>query len=220
MPIRRWPAGPMKRLAPCQPRGNFASSQHLLGKRRVSKTKRPLPDAERIAAAIVAELAPSCARIQVAGSVRRRKEVVGDIEIVAIPRYVPAGLFGDCTTNLLWEHLHASDAYRFTKGDHPAGRYYQLTLPRHAGVQLDLFLAQPDNWGLTLLLRTGSAPFSTAMLARWKRLQGLGRDQLGSIDGRLVTRDDRVVPTPEEETVFQLLGMQPVPPERRSSLEW
>jgi hypothetical protein len=25
----------------------------------------------------------------------------------------------------------------------------------HAGVQLDLFLAQPDNWSLTLLVRTG-----------------------------------------------------------------
>jgi hypothetical protein len=49
--------------------------------------------------------------------VRRRTEVVGDIEIVAIPRYAPAGLFGDCAANLLWEHLHAGDAYRFTKAD-------------------------------------------------------------------------------------------------------
>jgi hypothetical protein len=71
----------------------------------VSKTQRPLLDAERIAAAIVADLAPSCARIQVAGSVRRRKEVVGDIEVVVIPRDAPAGLFGDCTANLLWVHL-------------------------------------------------------------------------------------------------------------------
>src|SRR5438876_753465 len=166
----------------------------------MSTTHRPLAKAERIAAVIVADLAPFCDRIQVAGSVRRRKEVVGDIEFVAIPRYVPAGLFGDCTANLLWEHLHASDAYRFTKGDHPAGRYYQLALLRDAGVQLDLFLAQPDNWGLTLLVRTGSAAFSTAMLARWKRLHGIRRDQPGSVDGRLVTRDGRVVPTAEEET--------------------
>ena len=98
--------------------------------------------------------------------------VVGDIELVAIPRYVPAGLFGDYTANLLCEHLHASDAYRFTKGDHANGRYYQLALPMHADVQLDLFLAQPDNWGLTLLVRTGSAGFSTALLARWKRWLG------------------------------------------------
>jgi DNA polymerase/3'-5' exonuclease PolX len=90
----------------------------------------------------------------------------------------------------------------------------------HAAVQLDLLLAQPDNWGLTLLVHTGSAAFSTATLARWKRLQGIGRDQPGSVDGRLVTRDRHVVPTPEEETVFRLLGMQPVPPERRSGEEW
>jgi hypothetical protein len=68
----------------------------------VSKTQRPLAEAERIAASIVADLAPSCARIQVAGSVRRHKQVVGDIEMVAIPRYAPAGLFGDCMANLLW----------------------------------------------------------------------------------------------------------------------
>jgi len=69
-------------------------------------------------------------------------------------------------------------------------------------------------------VRTGSAAFSTALLARWKRQQGLGRVQPGSVDGRLVTRDGRAVPTPEEETVFQLLGMPPVPPERRSGAEW
>jgi hypothetical protein len=56
------------------------------------------------------------------------------------------------------------------------------------------------------------AAFSSAMLARWKRRQG-------SVDGRLVTRDGGVVPTPEEESVFQLLGLQPVPPERRSGEE-
>jgi hypothetical protein len=80
----------------------------------------------------------------------------------------------------------------------------KLTLPMHGGLQLDLFLAQPDNWGLTLLVHTGSAAFSTALLARWKRRHGIGRDQPGSIDGRLVARDGRVVPTPEEETVFVL----------------
>ena len=63
------------------------------------------------------------------------------------------------------------------------------------------------------------AAFSTAVLARWKRLQGLGRDRPGSVEGRLVTRGCRAVSTPEEETVFQVLGMQPVPPERRSGEE-
>ncbi len=186
----------------------------------MSKAQRPLAEAERVAAALVADLEPYCARIATAGSVRRRKVQVGDIELVAIPRYEPAGLFGDRAANRLWEHLHTSDAYRFTKGDHPDGRYYQLALATYPGLQVDLFLAQEDNWGLTLLVRTGSAAFSTAMLARWKRVQGIGREQPGSVDGRLVTRDGRVVPTPEEETVFALLGMRPVPPERRTGDSW
>jgi DNA polymerase/3'-5' exonuclease PolX len=179
-----------------------------------------LQEAESIARAIVADLLPCCGRIDVAGSVRRRKELVGDIELVAIPRYTAAGLFGDRRANALWEHLHSSGAYRFTKGDNPEGRYYQLALPAHADLQVDLFLAQPDNWGLTLLVRTGSAEFSTAILARWKKVQGIGRDAAGSIDGRLVTRDGAVVPTPEEETVFSLVGLAPIPPECRTGATW
>jgi hypothetical protein len=62
------------------------------------------------------------------------------------------------------------------------------------------------------------ATFSTAP-ARGSGGKGLGRDQPGSVEGRLVTHDDRAVRTPEEETVLQLLGMQPVPPERRSGEE-
>jgi DNA polymerase/3'-5' exonuclease PolX len=184
--------------------------------RFMSKTQRPLAEADEIASAIILDLLPVCERIQVAGSVRRRQERVGDIELVAIPRYEPAGLFGDQRTNALWAHLHASGAYHFTKGDHPDGRYYQLALTAHPDLQVDIFLAQPENWGLTLLVRTGSAAFSTAILARWKRMQGLGREQPGSVNGRLVTRSGQVVPTPEEETIFHLLGMDPVEPERRT----
>jgi len=182
----------------------------------MSKTKRSLAEAEQIAAAIVADLAPFCERIAIAGSVRRKREMVGDIELVAIPCLEAAGLFGDRTTNLLWQHLHAGDTYRFTKGDHQDGRYYQLRLPAYNDLQVDLFLAQADNWGVMLLVRTGSADFSTAILARWKRLQGIGREQPGSVDGRLVTRVGQVVPTPEEETIFELLGVEPIAPELRT----
>jgi hypothetical protein len=34
-------------------------------------------------------------RIAIAGSVRRRRPFVGDIELVCIPRLVPTGPFGD-----------------------------------------------------------------------------------------------------------------------------
>src|SRR5512145_1569634 len=46
----------------------------------------PLLVATTLAAKVVAQLAPYCERVEVAGSVRRRKDVVGDIELVAIPK--------------------------------------------------------------------------------------------------------------------------------------
>jgi DNA polymerase/3'-5' exonuclease PolX len=46
----------------------------------------PLLAATTLAAKLVAQLAPYCERIEVAGSVRRQKDIVGDIELVAIPK--------------------------------------------------------------------------------------------------------------------------------------
>lgn len=187
----------------------------------MSKSKRPLHVAEAIAAEILADLAPHCTRISVAGSVRRRKAEVGDLELVAIPGQALGGLFGDMPTNALHAHLSASNRYRFLKGDNPEGRYYQLAVPAYADLQVDLFLAEADNWGLILLVRTGSAEFSTAVLARWKRRQGIGPEQAGSVGGRLVRRDGEVVPTPDEETIFTLLGVPFIPPEQRhEGLPW
>jgi predicted RNase H-like HicB family nuclease len=130
----------------------------------------------------VDDLGPFCARIQVAGSVRRRTEVVGDVEMVAIPRYVPARLFSDCTANLLWEHLHAGDAYRFTKGDHPAGRDYQLALPVHAGVQPPCTRGRRET-------ATMSAPLHYSMLIQWSEEDQAYLVALPECEGRLFNWD-------------------------------
>jgi DNA polymerase/3'-5' exonuclease PolX len=184
----------------------------------MSKLRRPLAEAEQIASAIMGDLAPSCQRVAVAGSVRRREAEVGDLEIVAVPALLPAGLFGDEQENALYAHLHArSGRYRFVKGDHPGGTYYQLLL-RDEGMQLDLFTAQADNFGLILLIRTGSAAFSQAALTQWKRVQGIGPEQAGSRNGYLVTKEGGVVATPEEQDVFDAMKMPFLAPERRSTL--
>lgn len=47
----------------------------------------PLPQAMLIAKAFARELEPACARIEIAGSLRRQVGTIGDIELVAIPRY-------------------------------------------------------------------------------------------------------------------------------------
>jgi len=72
--------------------------------RRVS-----LAEAAADAEAFVAAVSPWCERIEVAGSVRRGKRDVGDVEYVVIPKFeeVPGpGLFGHTVErNVLWAAL-------------------------------------------------------------------------------------------------------------------
>lgn len=63
------------------------------------KGQLTLANARRIAGWLIRELEPSCERIEVAGSIRRKTDTVGDVEIVVIPRVrmlgQQLGLFGE-----------------------------------------------------------------------------------------------------------------------------
>lgn len=190
-----------------------------------AKVRRPLEELLPLAQAFVAELAVHqkvCVRAAIAGSLRRRRPEVGDIEIVAIPRIgerqVPIGQ-GDLFLagvqaevrlyNALWEHLDGqaeSGRIRYSKrGD----KYRQFTLE---GVQVDLFTAEPGNWGWIYLIRTGSADFSHGVAGA---LNGRGYESaLGYIRKRSQSIGEPIE-TPEESDVFRLAGMAWVPPEKR-----
>jgi DNA polymerase/3'-5' exonuclease PolX len=119
------------------------------------------PSALEIAKRAQATLAPYCHRISIAGSIRRQRPQVKDIEIVALPWQEPSDLFGDA---LVAHHgfCAAVNQWRAIKGQ-PTGKYTQRRLPE--GINLDLFMADADNWGLILAVRTGSAAFSHHVLA-------------------------------------------------------
>ena len=57
----------------------------------------PLAAARAVAAALRELLEPACARVEIAGSIRRRKAKVGDLELVASPRLIqePVGELRD-----------------------------------------------------------------------------------------------------------------------------
>jgi len=158
-----------------------------------------LQKALAIAEKIKAELAPHCERIEIAGSIRRKKPEVGDIEIVAIPKPFDVGLFesGIATVVNQWEKV---------KGELPC-KYTQRILPD--GIKLDLFFAVPGNWGFILAIRTGSAEYSHKTLAStWvsKGYKGAG--------GFLTLYGNNVI-IAEERDLFQRLGIDYVEPEHR-----
>lgn len=57
----------------------------------INRPKFPLLEAGDAACQIVNALRPQCERIEIAGSIRRQKQWVGDIEIVYIPSIVTSG---------------------------------------------------------------------------------------------------------------------------------
>lgn len=171
-----------------------------------------LSDAQSIAWRLIAELQPVCERIEVAGSVRRRKEEVKDIELCVIPAMGTGGLFDDSPYSKLGQYLASSPAAlgQCIKGK-PEGKYLQYLLPE--GVKLDLFVCSPATWGLNFTIRTGSAEFSRAVLTRANRLG------YHSSEAQLHHYDGTVAKTPEERSVFDVLKLRWVDPWERTGPE-
>lgn len=148
-----------------------------------------------IADKYVCLMRPFCKRIEIAGSVRRKKPECKDIEICIIP--YNASIIPLQNTVNKWKKV---------KGE-VTGKYTQRILPE--GVKLDLFICNEDNWGLNFAIRTGSAEFSHKILARkWCQM---GYKSVGAI----LMKDNKSFPLKEEQDVFKFLGLDWVEPENR-----
>jgi DNA polymerase/3'-5' exonuclease PolX len=127
--------------------------------------------AKAIADRVVDLFQPYSELVHIAGSIRREKEMVKDIEIVCLPKkeFVSTDLFGG---GFLKVCPGFADALRFIqdkviKGN-PEGRYMQLILK--GGTTLDLFMPQKEDYYRQLAIRTGSAEYSSLVIAHaWKR---------------------------------------------------
>lgn len=164
-----------------------------------------LEEARKIANGVKDQLSPFCIRIEIAGSIRRCRSEVKDIEIVAIPKRFSADLFGK-RMEVDSEFCHTVDQWKRVKGQ-PSGKYTQRILP--AGIVLDLFMAHTDNWGLIYAIRTGSVSFSHHVLASgWVRAGFHGKNGM-------LWRNGGVVPVREEHDLFGLIHVPWIEPEKR-----
>jgi len=127
-----------------------------------------LNQAVKIAKKYVDLLAPFCERIEIAGSVRRQKPEVGDIEIVCIPKHINVGdastLFNEPKFIVHPNFVYEVNQLEKVKGE-PTGRYTQRVLPE--GINLDLFIANKDNWGYILAIRIGPDGYSKYLASTW-----------------------------------------------------
>jgi DNA polymerase/3'-5' exonuclease PolX len=196
----------------------------VMGKGRVT-----LELAQEIAAEIVGLLSPFCSRIEVAGSIRRRKAEVGDIEIVCVPkieRQMVPTLFGEepgDSVNRLDEEVREmvlGGSYWGTRPDvngrsAVGERYKRLS---YRGIGLDLFsVLPPAQWGVLYLIRTGCAEFSHRLVT--PRLMGGWLPTGFKVsEGSIIDGSSGVaMNTPGEADIFRFLGAPYLEPEQRTA---
>jgi DNA polymerase/3'-5' exonuclease PolX len=124
-------------------------------------------------------------RLYIAGSIRRRKNEVGDIEIVCLPRTesVATDLFAEEKKTILIQGFAetVNSFGKVLKGE-PTGRNMKIQLPE--GIVLDLYMPQAHDYFRQLAIRTGSAKYAAEKIAgSWVKLGWCGtKDGLRRID--------------------------------------
>lgn len=177
----------------------------------------PLDEVQAIASQLVSLLEPYSQRIVVAGSIRRRRPDVGDIEILVIPG--PYGVFDFGLAKLMRDGALFAGPGSLTilekrpdrLGRTVYGKWNKLLRHLPTGIPVDVFTATSSNWGMALLVRTGPADFNRRVFTRFLSL-GMRGHAYGGVTGR----DGQETPCPDEETVFRLLEWPSVSPESRS----
>jgi DNA polymerase/3'-5' exonuclease PolX len=173
------------------------------------------PFAKGMAFRMLELLSPVCSRIEIAGSLRRHKETIGDIEIVLIPTPT-LDLFGGegFGAYQVSEVLDQAGYILEKNGDY----FKQAHLPiigNPTGMTLnyDIFLTTPEKWGVIFTIRTGSAEFSHRLVTP--------RNQGGLLPSYLKVKDGRIwngceaMETPEEKDVFEACKLEWIAPRDR-----
>ena len=159
-----------------------------------------LLEAEQIAAELVNKLRPLCDRVEVAGSIRRGRANVHDIDIVAIPneeKIMAAGYFGR-------QHLIGTIAAT----DQPIRNGQAIASFVFKDVNIDIYWATHSTWGTLLLIRTGSKQHNIK-LATLAKSRGW---QLKASGEGLFDAYQRRVAGNGEEDIFAALGLPFIPP--------
>lgn len=166
-----------------------------------------LEEAEKIAADIVRELSPLADRIEIVGSIRRRRPAVHDIDIILIPKEGKAESLKDQC--LAWQPLFSTcPAPKW--GDKLASFWYDDK------IQVDLYFANDYTWPILKLIRTGSKEHNVklCMVSANKGMK-LKADGSGLFRDRLET--ERVDGIKDEADIFAALGLRYVEPEDREA---
>jgi DNA polymerase/3'-5' exonuclease PolX len=178
--------------------------------------KVPYATAMAAAQSLLTVLDPFCARLLIAGSLRRGLRAVGDVELVVIPAFEPIlDLFGEPSglfRTMLVDGLADVGITTFRKNGPKFKQFTWQDLP------VDLFIASVETWGCVATIRTGSADFAHWLVTSTS--QGGACPVLYRFQDGRMEQGATPLQTPEERDVFALLRLDWVEPSDRVAGRW
>lgn len=159
-----------------------------------------LEDADLVAADLRTWLEPACTKLEVVGSVRRRRPRVGDVDLLAVERR--AGGLLDRVVQLTFDEL-------VHMRRHEDGTIRLVHV--HAGIPVDLHLTAPDTWAHALVMRTGGKEFIARL-----RAAAVARRLLLHDDGRLEVKQGKFQRVRSEQHFLLALKVPWTAPEDRT----
>jgi DNA polymerase (family 10) len=160
--------------------------------------RMPLAEAEAYVRPLVEALrdAPGVQQLDLAGSVRRRRETVGDVDLLVAAEH-PAAVAAVFTGHPDVRRILARGSTK-------------CSVVLRSGLQVDLRVVAPSSYGAALYYFTGSKPHNIAV-----RLLGVKRHL--KINEYGVFRGTRQIAGRTEEDVFAAVGLPWIPPEIREN---
>jgi DNA polymerase (family 10) len=169
----------------------------LHGKDRRTPIAEALPIAEQICAAM-ADI-EGVAHVAYCGSLRRFRETVADIDIVVAGNKPKTVMAAFVAMPLVEETIGRGDT--------------KTSVLTGAGLQIDLRVVKPSQFGAATLYFTGSKQHNIEL-----RQRSIDRGLLLNEYGLEDSESGRVVASRTEAAVYRALDLQPVPPEMREGI--
>jgi DNA polymerase (family 10) len=163
----------------------------------------------RTATDVVSALAPHAEQVAYAGSLRRMRETIGDVDILATAAdEKTAGHIMNAFTMMAGPAGGGGGGDGGGQAEVIVSGPTKTSIRTPAGLQVDLRVVKPECWGAALQYFTGSQAHNVAVRAIAVR-KGLKLSEYG------LFRDEELIASATEEEVYAALGMQWVPPPMR-----
>jgi len=162
-----------------------------------------LGEAGKLAEAIKTAVEAHCDKIEVAGSIRRQKPKVHDIDFVVVAK-----------SDSEWQRINEILKRHKAKPNCSGKQLIKAYLPCQNGLfQVDFYRAKPSTFGIHLLIRTGSADHNM-WLAGYAISKGM---RLKYSEGLI--KDAEPIAGEDEKGVFSALGLPYILPNEREIVE-